>query len=117
MQMIALTLPDGRVLLASMDMNGTLSRWDAVTGEAIGTPWDLGPNVTTLTGACLDGGGRLLISTVGGGIQVRDALTGNETNAELPGINASVLTRPDGSVLLATGSVPRGAICLYRLNS
>ncbi|MBD0740319.1 WD40 repeat domain-containing protein [Streptomyces sp. CBMA29] len=117
MQMIALTLPDGRALLASMDMNGTLSRWDAVTGEAIGTPLPMGPDATTLAGACWEGGGRLLISTVGGGIQVRDALTGDETDAELPGVNASVLTCPDGSTLLATGSVPRGAVHVYRLDT
>lgn len=117
MRMTSLTLPGGRALLACLDMNGTLARWDATTGEPIGTPLSLGEDATAVTGVRLDGGGRLFVSTVHDLIQVRDAVTGTATNAELTGANSSALTRPDGSVLLATGNALGGDMHLHHLHS
>lgn len=115
MRMISLSLPNGRAVLASLDMNGLLSRWDAATGEEIGTSLDLGENATAMAGACLGGGGHLLISTIEGVIQIRDIVTGAVTNADFPGINPAALPRPDGSTLLAVGNQPRREIRLYEL--
>ncbi|MBM9503800.1 WD40 repeat domain-containing protein [Actinacidiphila acididurans] len=116
MRMIALSLPDGRAVLASLDMNGVLSRWDAATGEEIGTPLELGENATAVTGACLEGDGRLLVSTLDGVFQVRDIVTGAVTNSEFPGVNPAVLRRPDGFLLLAVSDTSRSGMRLYDLS-
>lgn len=115
MRMLSLSLPGGRTVLASLIMNGLLSRWDAATGEEIGTSLELGEDATAMVGACLEGGGRLLVSTTEGVIQIRDIVTAAVTNTDFPGINPAVLARPDGSTLLAVGNRPRGEICLYEL--
>lgn len=114
MRMSALTLPDGRVLIASLDTDGLLTRWDAATGAQIGTVLELGEDAVTVTGARLDGGGRLLVSYVNGLIDVRDAITGDVV-ADFSGVNPSALMRADGSVLLAVGDRPSSEIRLYRL--
>lgn len=42
-QLASLAMPDNHALLASIDVNGTLSRWDAITVEPFGAVMSFAP--------------------------------------------------------------------------
>ena len=56
----------GRVLLLTADFRQRLQRWDPLTGESVGPPWELSGRAVQLTAAVLtdDGGARVPVAAL-----------------------------------------------------
>ncbi|MFC1410955.1 hypothetical protein ACEZCY_15425 [Streptacidiphilus sp. N1-12] len=88
-------------MLTSLDMRGTLSRWNAVTGEPIGQLLRPGPD-TSLTAASAAGGGVLFTAPYDGQTTLWGAVSGETIGPPLPGSGPAALACFDGSVQMAT---------------
>ena len=105
------TMPDGRVLLATGGADAMVRLWDPATGHAVGDPLrGHTRGVPAVTAVTLPDG-RVLLATGSDDSTVRlwDAVTGRAVGGPLTGHTdwvgaVTAVTLPDGRVLLATGS-------------
>jgi WD40 repeat protein len=107
----SLTLPDGRIVLASASDDGTIRLWDPGTATPIGTP--MRGNAGTVEDICVltTPDGRALLASAGGDGTVRlwDPATGHQARGPLTGHTGRVWgvcvvpgLAPDGRPLLAS---------------
>ncbi|MEW2353604.1 hypothetical protein [Spirillospora sp. NPDC029432] len=108
-EVTALELGNGRTMLACSQLSydedvRLVHRWDAVTGEPIGPPFETGVEEGGLCTAWIDGAPRLL-SCEAGWVRQRGAVTG-EPYDDLPleGDVVAAVPLPGGGTLIATGS-------------
>ena len=101
---------DGRLLLASGGLDGTVRLWDPVTGRAVGEPLGepLHPVASVAFGTTADG--RLLLAAGGqdGRVRLWDPVTGRAVGEPLgeplhPVASVAFGTTADGRLLLAAG--------------
>ena len=81
------TLPDGRVVLAGAGNDGAVYRWDATTGEPLGSPLH-GHETTVHSVAVLESASHETLITSGddtGRIIIWNALTGDQVGAQIAG--------------------------------
>jgi WD40 repeat protein len=112
--------PDGRTLLATAGIDGTVQIWDPAAGRQIGKP--LRGHTGGIGGVCAlprqEPGGRILLATAGidGTVQIWDPAAGRQIGKPLRGHTGRVWGacalpgqgargRPDGRTLLATAGI------------
>lgn len=89
-------LPDHRVLLAATDDQGVLHRWDAVTGEPPGPAGSAIPEA------------RIMVDTHEETVRRWDLHTGQHLGIVPDATAATVVTLPDGRLVLAAGHADGG---------
>jgi WD40 repeat protein len=92
----------GEPVLTCGDSEGVLHLWNPVSGERLGHPLETGEMIGSLTSVEVAGEPRLLASSESGVVRQWHATTGRMLQS-LRGISVAALSRPDGTVLLATG--------------
>ncbi|BCJ73592.1 hypothetical protein CS0771_31360 [Catellatospora sp. IY07-71] len=110
--MRAVTLADGRTLLATGDSAGEVRRWDPLTGEPVGTPIQAHPGSATVLPLRVGDHAHLLTSGDDEVVRRWDALTGELLDEPAAGFGP-VLLSIGGEQAIATGG--RGGVRIARL--
>jgi hypothetical protein len=107
----AVTVPDGRTLLATGSADATVRLWDPTTGAQVGEPLTGHTGAVAALATVILPDGRTLLATASRDDTVRvwDPTTGAQVGHPLTGHTDTVtaiatITLPDGRTLLATGS-------------
>lgn len=114
-QIVPFDLPAGPTLLACVDRDRRLWRWDAHPFEQVGEPVPVGTQseIPRVAVAVANGAAHMLVSgTDDKMVREWDPVTGRPMHASVPGISCDLLTRSTGHTVIATGS-PEGDLVLY----
>jgi WD40 repeat protein len=108
--LVQLTLPDGRVLLASGGIDRTVRLWDPLSGLPVGEPLTGHPRAVSAMTPVVQTGGRVLLATGGsdGTVRIWDPGAGSAAGPSFAAHRNAVsamtqLTLADGRVVLVTG--------------
>ncbi|MBM9507889.1 WD40 repeat domain-containing protein [Actinacidiphila acididurans] len=112
---VPLASDGARRLFASCDSAGEMCLWDAATGEQAGGALTTVADVYVMATACPARTPLLFAAGADGRIAAWNVTTREPVDVSLSGVSVALLDRPDGTVVVATGT-SRGGITLCSLS-